>query len=269
MTAALAKKPVEKLTSAEAAKELDRLAAEIAAHDKRYHEDDAPTISDAAYDVLRQRNLAIEQRFPLLVRPDSPSHRVGARPSEKFAKVRHTVPMLSLDNAFADGDIADFAARVRRFLGMEAEAELRFTAEPKIDGLSCSLRYEHGVLAQGATRGDGFEGEDITANVRTIRDIPLRLSGKPPAVLEVRGEIYMTHEAFAALNQRQEKEDKPVYANPRNSAAGSVRQLDPSITASRALKFFAYTWGEVSALPADTQHGMLRHSGAMGSPSIR
>ncbi|MDE2112732.1 MAG: NAD-dependent DNA ligase LigA [Alphaproteobacteria bacterium] len=251
-------KPVDKLTSVEADKELARLAREIAEHDRHYHAEDAPKISDADYDALRRRNEAIEARFPLLVRPDSPSHRVGAKPSEKFAKVVHAKPMLSLDNAFADEDVADFAARVRRFLGLKDDAELAFTAEPKIDGLSASLRYENGVFVQGATRGDGTEGEDITANLRTLKDIPLRLSGKPPAVLEVRGEVYMTHANFAALNKRQEKDGKPPYANPRNSAAGSVRQLDPAITASRALNFFAYAWGEASKLPAKSQWEMLQ-----------
>jgi DNA ligase (NAD+) len=250
-------KAVDKLTSAEAEKELDRLAKDIAEHDRRYHGEDAPTISDADYDALRRRNAEIEARFPLAVRADSPSHRVGAKVSERFVKVVHRVPMLSLDNGFSDENVADFLGRVRRFLGLKEDDELAVTAEPKIDGLSASLRYEKGVLVQGATRGDGQEGEDITANLRTISDIPLRLNGKPPAVLEVRGEVYMTHKAFAALNKRQEKDGKPTYANPRNSAAGSVRQLDPSITASRALNFFAYTWGEISELPAKSQSGML------------
>jgi DNA ligase (NAD+) len=250
-------KPIEKLTSAEAEKELDRLAREIAEHDRRYHGEDAPTISDADYDALRRRNNEIEARFPLLVRADSPSHRVGAKVSERFAKIVHARPMLSLDNAFSDEDVADFVGRVRRFLGLKEDDEVAVTAEPKIDGLSATLRYEKGVLVQGATRGDGSEGEDITANVRTIGDVPLRLNGKPPAILEVRGEIYMTHKGFDALNRRQEKDGKPTYANPRNSAAGSVRQLDPGITAGRSLNFFAYTWGEISELPAKTQYGML------------
>ncbi|HLJ52989.1 MAG TPA: NAD-dependent DNA ligase LigA, partial [Rhizomicrobium sp.] len=252
-----ARKPVDKLTSTEAERELERLAFEIAAHDRRYHTEDAPTISDADYDALRRRNDAIEKRFPKLVRGDSPSHRVGASVAEKFAKIVHAKPMLSLDNAFTDEDVHDFAVRVRRFLGLKESDKLTLTAEPKIDGLSASLRYENGLFVQGATRGDGAEGEDITRNLRTIKDIPLRLIGKAPKIFEVRGEVYMSHREFAALNKRQEKEGKPVYANPRNSAAGSVRQLDPAITAARALNFFAYAWGEVSELPADTQWGML------------
>ena len=258
MTAALGKKAVDKLTASEAGKELDRLAAEIAEHDRHYHGEDAPVISDADYDALRRRNQEIEHRFPSLVRADSPSHRVGAAVSEKFAKVVHAKPMLSLDNAFTDEDVHDFAVRVRRFLGLKDDDKLTLTAEPKIDGLSASLRYENGVFVQGATRGDGAEGEDITANLKTIKDVPLRLHGKSPKVIEVRGEVYMSHREFAALNRRQEKEGKQVYANPRNSAAGSVRQLDPGVTAARALNFFAYAWGEVSHMPADTQWGMLR-----------
>ncbi len=265
-------KSVDKLTSAEAEKELDRLAREIAEHDRRYYAEDAPSISDAAYDTLRRRNAEIEARFPLLVRPDSPSHRIGAKASEKFSKVVHSRPMLSLDNAFDDEDVTDFIARVRRFLGLKESEAIAFTAEPKIDGLSASLRYEKGLLVQGATRGDGTEGEDITANLRTISDIPLRLNGKPPEILEVRGEVYMTHKAFEALNKRQEKEEKQTYANPRNSAAGSVRQLDPAITASRTLNFFAYSWGEISHFPAKTQSGMLekfRDYGFVVNPLIR
>jgi len=251
-------KPVENITSQEAEKELDRLAKDIAEHDRRYYREDAPSVSDADYDALRQRNAQIEARFPLLVRPDSPSHRVGTKVSEKFGKVMHRVPMLSLDNAFDDADVGEWLARVRRFLGLKEDEAIPVTAEPKIDGLSVSLRYENGILAQAATRGDGSEGEDITANAKTASDIPLRLRGKPPKVFEVRGEAYMTHKAFETLNKRQEKEGKPTYANPRNSAAGSMRQLDSKITASRDLNFFAYTWGEVSELPSDTQWGMLQ-----------
>jgi DNA ligase, NAD-dependent len=278
-TAAIA---VDKLTEKDAAAELERLAEEIAEHDRRYHGEDAPTISDAEYDALRLRNNAIEARFPKLIRPDSPSHRVGAKASEKFAKVVHARPMLSLDNAFADEDVTDFVARIRRFLGLGDDVPLTFTCEPKIDGLSASLRYENGVLVQAATRGDGTEGEDITANVRTITDIPLRLKGKAPAVLEVRGEVYMTHKEFERIVAEQEvenqkraqdgKKELPVYANPRNSAAGSLRQLDPAITASRKLNFFAYAWGEASDMPADTQSGMLaafKQFGFVVNPLIR
>ena len=248
---------VDKLTSEQAAQELERLAAEIAEHDRRYHSDDAPTVTDAEYDALRRRNLAIEQAFPDLVREDSPSRRVGGAVSEKFEKVRHVVSMLSLDNAFSDDDVRDFAERVRRYLRLPADEALPLTAEPKIDGLSLSLRYENGRLAVAATRGDGQVGENVTANARTISEIPDVLSGKPPAVLEVRGEVYLTHADFLELNRKQEADGKPTYVNPRNTAAGSLRQLDPSITASRPLKFFAYTWGEVSEMPADTQMGMV------------
>ncbi|HEY2444401.1 MAG TPA: NAD-dependent DNA ligase LigA, partial [Rhizomicrobium sp.] len=242
---------------AEAKRELARLAEEIAGHDRHYFLDDSPAISDAEYDALRRRNSAIEERFPELVRADSPSRRVGARPSEKFAKILHRVPMLSLDNAFEDADVVEFAARVRRFLGIKDEHELVFVAEPKIDGLSASLRYEDGVFVQGATRGDGIEGEDVTANLRTLRDVPLRLHGKAPEIVEVRGEVYMLHDDFAALNARQANDGKPLFANPRNSAAGSLRQLDPAVTARRPLHFFAYAWGEMSRLPASSQHEML------------
>jgi DNA ligase (NAD+) len=246
------------LTAAQAKAELKRLAAEIAAHDKRYYQEDAPTVSDGAYDALRQRNEAIEALFPDLIRSDSPNRRVGAAPAGKFAKVRHAVPMLSLGNVFDDEEVVDFANRVRRFLGLSADDPLSFTAEPKIDGLSCSLRYEGGHLVNAATRGDGFEGEDVTANVRTIGEIPERLHGnRNPDICEVRGEVYMAHADFFALNERQAAEGKPVFANPRNSAAGSLRQLDPAITASRPLKFFAYAWGEMSDMPEDTQFGML------------
>jgi DNA ligase (NAD+) len=256
--------PVADLTEAQAKAELKRLAAEIGAHDRRYYQEDAPTVSDAAYDALRRRNEEIEARFPELVRADSPSRRVGAQPSQKFAKVRHAVPMLSLGNAFSDSEVAEFVERIRRFLRLPADEKIVFTAEPKIDGLSCTLRYEDGRLVRGATRGDGTEGEDVTANVRTLSDIPKELSGKAPDVCEVRGEVYMTKSAFLALNERQEAAGKQIFANPRNSAAGSLRQLDPEITASRPLGFFAYAWGEMSAMPAQTQSGMVKWFGARG-----
>ncbi|WP_375565703.1 NAD-dependent DNA ligase LigA [Oceaniradius stylonematis] len=250
-------KSVETLTEAEAAAELARLADEIARHDVAYHGEDAPVISDAAYDALKRRNLAIEAAFPHLKRADSPSELVGAAVSEKFEKIAHRVPMLSLENAFSDQDVHDFAARVRRFLKMGEDTPLALTAEPKIDGLSLSLRYEDGRLAYAATRGNGAVGENVTANARTIADIPETLAGDPPAVFEVRGEVYLTKDDFAELNRRQEEAGKPTYVNPRNTAAGSLRQLDASITASRPLKFFAYAWGEVSAMPSDTQMGMV------------
>ena len=258
--------PVEVLDAESAGAELARLASEIAEHDRRYHGEDAPSISDAAYDALRQRNAAIEARFPDLVRPDSPSRRVGAGPSEKFAKVRHDVAMLSLDNAFDADDLRGFVDRVRRGLQLAPDAEIAFTAEPKIDGLSASLRYERGRLVVGATRGDGETGEDITRNLQTIDDIPQTLAGDVPELFEVRGEVYMSHADFAALNQRQEADGKPVFANPRNAAAGSVRQLDPEITRSRPLRFFAYAWGAHAALPADTQSGVLAAFRSWGLP---
>ncbi|HWY16608.1 MAG TPA: NAD-dependent DNA ligase LigA [Rhizomicrobium sp.] len=265
-------KTVDKLTSAEAKRELTRLADEIAAHDRRYYQDDAPAVSDAEYDALRKRNAAIEARFPELIRADSPSLRVGAKPSEKFAKVVHRVPMLSLDNAFDEEDVIDFAARVRRFLGTKDEDDLVFVAEPKIDGLSASLRFENGAFVQGATRGDGIEGEDVTPNLRTLRDVPLKLIGKAPDIVEVRGEVYMLHSDFAALNARQAEAGKPPFANPRNSAAGSLRQLDPAVTARRPLHFFAYAWGEMSRLPASSQFEMLERFKSWGfrvNPLVR
>src|SRR6266702_7552279 len=226
--------PVAELTQAQAKAELKQLAAEIGAHDRRYYQEDAPKVSDAAYDALRRRNEEIEARFPELVRADSPSRRVGAQPSQKFAKVRHAVPMLSLGNAFADEEVTEFVDRIRRFLRLPEDETVAFTAEPKIDGLSCTLRYEGGRLVRGATRGDGAEGEDVTANVRILEDIPDQLRGKGvPDLCEVRGEVYMTKSAFLKLNERQKAEGKQLYVNPRNTAAGSLRQLDPSITASR------------------------------------
>src|ERR671937_608136 len=257
--------PVVDLTEAQAKVELERLAAEIGAHDRRYYQEDAPTVSDALYDALRRRNEEIEGRFPALVRADSPSRSVGAQPSQKFAKVRHTVPMLSLGNAFADAEVAEFVERMRRFLRLPANERAVFTAEPKIDGLSCTLRYEDGRLVRGATRGDGTEGEDVTANVRTLADIPKELRGKnTPEICEVRGEVYMTKSAFLALNERQRAAGRQVFANPRNSAAGSLRQLDAAITASRPLGFFAYSWGKMSTMPAQTQSGMVKWFAARG-----
>jgi DNA ligase (NAD+) len=259
------KSPVEDLTDKQAQAEHARLAAEIAAHDQRYYQDDAPTVSDADYDELRRRYGAIEARFPRLRTQDSLTQRVGAAPAARFAKVRHAVPMLSLDNAFAEDDVIDFVARIRRFLRLPDDAEIVFSAEPKIDGLSLSLRYEDGALVTGATRGDGSEGEDVTANVKTLADVPKRLKGRgAPVVCEVRGEVYMTKHAFLDLNRKQAQAGKPLYVNPRNTAAGSLRQLDAAVTASRPLGFFAYGWGEMSDMPADTQSGMIKWFAACG-----
>ncbi len=260
-------KAAQQLTDAEAKKELERLAKEIAEHDRRYYQDDAPTITDAEYDLLRRRNNEIEAAFPELIRVDSPSQRVGAKPAERFEKVRHSRPMLSLDNAFTDEDVRDFFARAKRFLGLPEAEPLALIAEPKIDGLSASLRYEDGELVLGATRGDGAEGENVTANLRTIKDVPKTFGGKkPPKVFEVRGEVYMSHADFAALNERQKKAGEKIFANPRNSAAGSLRQLDPSLTARRPLRFFAYHWAEVSELPGKTHWDVLQALKAWGFP---
>ncbi|MBI1233737.1 MAG: NAD-dependent DNA ligase LigA [Alphaproteobacteria bacterium] len=257
-------KDVEQLTRPEADTEHQRLVKEIRAHDKAYYEKDAPKISDAAYDALRQRLEALEARFPDLVTADSPTQTVGASPSGKFGEIRHARPMLSLGNAFTDEDVSDFLARVRRFLGLSEDEELSVTAEPKIDGLSASLRYENGKLVSGATRGDGETGEDVTANLRTIAEIPQTLTGDVPDVLEVRGEVYMSHADFAALNEGQREAGKPEYKNPRNAAAGSLRQIDPSITAKRPLRFFAYAWGEVSEALAETQFDAVQRLRSAG-----
>ena len=260
-------KPAANLNEAEAASELKRLATEIAHHDELYYRKDAPEISDAEYDALRARNGEIEARFPHLMRDDSPSLRVGAAPVEAFGKVVHRVPMLSLGNVFDEEGLRDFLDRIRRFLGLQSIDGLAFTAEPKIDGLSITLRYENGKLVQGATRGDGYEGENVTANVRTMADIPKSVAAKAfPSAFEVRGEIYMRHSDFEKLNSEQAKQGLKVFANPRNAAAGFVRQLDPCVTARRPLRFFAYGWGDVERLPADTQWGVYEALSDWGFP---
>jgi DNA ligase (NAD+) len=261
---------ISTLTKPKAKVELTRLRLEIESHDRAYYQDDAPKISDADYDALRRRLEAIEQKFPELVSAQSPTQKVGVAPSRGFAKVQHVVPMLSLGNAFADDEVTEFVERVQRFLRLDEVPAI--VAEPKIDGLSLSLRYENGELVRAATRGDGFTGEDVTANVRTIKDVPNTLKGKHiPAACELRGEVYMLKHDFLALNKRQEEAGETIFANPRNSAAGSLRQKDVAITALRPLKFFAYAWGEMSEYPADTQHGMLdwlKHAGFVVNPEI-
>ena len=262
-----AEKPVDKLTKAAATAELKRLAEDIRAADVAYYQDDAPAMSDADYDALRQRLSAIEVRFPELKQADSPSEAVGAAPVGGFGKVTHLKPMLSLDNLFADEEVSEFIARVRRFLNLKAEEEIAVTAEPKIDGLSCSLLYENGVLVRAATRGDGAVGEDVTANIRTLKDVPEKLKGKGhPARIEVRGEVYMTMSDFEAFQAAEEEAGRKRPANPRNAAAGSLRQKDPSVTASRPLRFFAYTWGDVSEPFAETQWDAVKAFKAWGLP---
>jgi DNA ligase (NAD+) len=259
--------PVDKLTLADAKAELKRLAAAIAHHDKLYYQKDDPEISDADYDGLRKRNLAIEARYPALIRADSPSKRVGAAPSAGFAKVTHSRPMLSLDNAFEEADVREFEERVRRFLKLPADEKVELSAEPKIDGLSIALTYRNGKFAQGATRGDGEVGEDVTANLRTIGDIPPLLKGRDvPDLVEVRGEIFMQRAAFEKMNEARAKEGEPVFANPRNAAAGAVRQLDPKITATRPLRFLAYAWGEVDGKMPKTHWEVLERFRHWGFP---
>ena len=239
---------VDDLTERQARSEHKRLAEEIARHDKLYHDQDAPEISDAEYDKLRQRLKAIEERLPELIDAASPTQRVAPTPTTAFAKVRHGRPMLSLDNAFTDEELQGFLDRLRRALERETDLkpddEIALACEPKIDGLSISLRYEDGVFTVGATRGDGTTGEDVTANLKTVKDIPHKLKGKFPKAFDVRGEIYMERHAFQEMNKRQEAAGEKTFANPRNAAAGSLRQLDPEITAKRPLRFFAYAWGE-------------------------
>ncbi|HYM98350.1 MAG TPA: NAD-dependent DNA ligase LigA, partial [Aestuariivirgaceae bacterium] len=267
MSKAKAPADVGKLSREEAKAEVKKLTKEIARHDKRYYQEDAPVISDSDYDALRLRLDAIEQRFPDLVRPDTPSAKVGAAALEKFGKVRHRVPMLSLNNAFANEDVEDFVARVRRLLNLKADMTLEMTAEPKIDGLSISLRYDEGSLVEAATRGDGYEGENVTANVRTIADVPQRLKGRDvPETIDIRGEIYMRHEDFLKLNAAQKQAGGRLFATPRNAAAGSLRQLDAKITAARPLGFFAYSWGEAKPPPGKTQFEVCQAFKRWGFP---
>jgi DNA ligase (NAD+) len=259
--------PVAELTEDEARRELERLAKEIAHHDALYYQQDAPEVSDADYDALRLRNEAIEARFPKLVRGDSPSRRIGAPIAGGFAKVKHSRPMLSLSNVFADEEAREFIARIRRFLGLGEDDPIEIVAEPKIDGLSGSLRYEKRAFLHGATRGDGTVGEDITANLRTMADVPKNLPKSAPEILEVRGEVFMTRDDFFDLNKRQEEAGEKIFANPRNAAAGSVRQLDPSITARRPLRFFGYAYGEVSEMKVKTHWEFIQRLADWGFPT--
>lgn len=254
---------ISDMTEAQARDELARLANLLADANRAYHTEDAPRIDDAEYDALKRRNAEVEARFPALKRDDSPSDQVGAEPAEGFSKIRHAVSMLSLSNAFEAEDVEDFDGRVRKYLGLAADAPLAYTAEPKIDGLSLSLRYENGALVSAATRGDGQVGENVTANALTIDDIPQNIKNAP-STLEVRGEVYMSHDDFAALNARQTERGGKTFANPRNAAAGSLRQLDASITRARPLRFFAYTWGEISQPLADTQMAAINRLQQMG-----
>lgn len=256
----------EELAAAEAEAELERLASEIARHRRAYYEHDNPEIADAEFDALEQRNAAIEKLFPELVRADSPTRIVGAAASSRFRKVAHARPMLSLENAFSDEEVEEFVVRVRRFLNLADDVSVALTAEAKIDGLSCSLRYERGKFVQASTRGDGAVGEDVTANVRTIGDIPAVLRGCIADVFEVRGEVYMAKADFAALNAQQERCGGKLFANPRNAAAGSLRQKDPAITAARPLRFLSHGWGEVSSLPGQTQHDVMKAIEGWGLP---
>ena len=261
--AAAGQQDIAGLDEAEARDRLRLLASQIAAANLAYFQNDAPIMSDAAFDALKRENAAIEARFPHLKRQDSPSEQIGAQLGEGFSKITHSERMLSLANAFDAADVADFVAGIRRYLGLTSDAPLAFTAEPKIDGLSLSLRYENGQLISAATRGDGETGENVTANARTIADIPQQLSDAP-TILEVRGEVYMSHEDFAALNARQAALGAKLFANPRNAAAGSLRQLDAAITRARPLRFYAYAWGALSAPLAATQSDAIARLGEMG-----
>jgi DNA ligase (NAD+) len=266
MTSDISVIAIEQLASEQAEQELARLAAEIANHDRSYHQNDAPTVSDAEYDALRLRNQEIEARFPALVRDDSPSEKVGAAVASGFSKVNHAVPMLSLGNAFNDEDVHDFFSRVRRFLGLNDDEQIDIVAEPKIDGLSISLRYENGEFQMAATRGDGREGENVTANVATMHEISKTIAAAVPDVLEVRGEVYLGHAAFQSINEQRERDNEAIFANPRNAAAGSLRQLDSTITAQRPLQMFAYAWGELSDTVAETQWEFLQALKRWGFP---